>query len=47
LTSILLAWLLAAFGGIMLRLSRRSLHEGLPLGTCLIAASITEVLEDS
>ncbi|MEU6573616.1 A24 family peptidase [Streptomyces sp. NPDC046805] len=46
-TGILLAWLLAAFGALVVRLSRKSQREGLPFGTCLIVASITEVLANS
>ncbi|MFC4463955.1 prepilin peptidase [Streptomyces xiangluensis] len=43
-TGILLAWLLAAFAGVFLRLSRKSQPEGLPLGTFLVVASITTLL---
>lgn len=46
-TSILLAWILAAFAGVMLPLLHKSQREALPLGTCLIVASITEMLANS
>ncbi|MFC9913950.1 prepilin peptidase [Streptomyces sp. NPDC127197] len=46
-TGILLAWLLDAFGVVILRLSRKSQAEGLPLGALLIVASITTVVANS
>lgn len=46
-TGILLAWLLAAFAGVVLRPSRKSQPEGPPLGTCLVIAPITTALANS